>query len=194
MKKFVLGIGGYIGSGKTLSGRFLAKLGADFIVADEVVNGLYKNGEEGYRKIVDYFGDDFLDENGEIDRGKISEFVFSDVKKLDILNNLIHPLVGNEVQKMIDASDSRIFLVEAVYFRPKGLGRLVDEILWINCDKDVLAERVLKRDGMTKELFEKILESQVRPDKIDFLIENNGSVEDFEIGLTDLWSNIQEIE
>ena len=187
MKKTVLGIAGYIGSGKTLAGKFFEELGAEFIDADKVVDDIYQKGKGGYRKIVDYFGNDFLDKDGEIDRGKIAKFVFGNPKKLEILNNLIHPLVAHDVQKRIDASNAQIIVIEAIYFKPKSLGKLVDKILWISCRKDVLAKRVLKRPGINEELFEKILDSQVKPEKVDFVVKNNDSVGDFEKDLIKVW-------
>src|SRR5579883_2532813 len=101
MKRFVLGIAGYIGSGKTTVGRIFEELGAEFIDADKVVDELYQKGEDGYRKILSFFGEEYFKKNGELNRKKLAQAVFGDPKKLRILHDLIHPLVTNLIQKKI---------------------------------------------------------------------------------------------
>lgn len=187
MKRKVIGIAGYIGAGKTEAGRFFESLGAFFIDADEVVNYLYQKEKEGYRKMVNYFGEEFLRKDGELDRQKLAKFVFSDKNKLTILNHLIHPLVANEVQKRIDASHAAIIVLEATYFDARHLGRMVNEILWIECQTELLEERVLKRQGMKEALVRKILKSQVKPEGITMTVENNGSLDEFHHQLKKIW-------
>lgn len=191
MKQKIIGIAGFICAGKTEAGRFLETLGASFIDADEVVNNLYRKGNEGYRKMVNYFGDEFLKKDGELDRQKISRFVFEDRNKLTILNHLIHPLVTNEVQKLIDASGARTIFVEATYFEPKYLGRLVDEILWIESDKALLKQRFLRRSDATEELFDKIYGSQRKPESVDAVVENNDDLDSFYRRLKKMWEKWQ---
>lgn len=187
MSRMIVGLAGYIGAGKTEAGRFFASLGAFFIDADEVVDYLYRQENEGYRKMVNYFGEEFLKSDGDLDREKLSKFVFSDLNKLTILNHLIHPLVASEVQKRIDASDAPILVIEATYFAPKHLGRMVDEILWIECDEKILRERVLQRPGMDELLLQKILKSQSRPEAVTLTVENNDSLEHFQQKLKKIW-------
>lgn len=187
MKRKIVGIAGFIGSGKTEAGLFFQKKGALFIDADDVVTDLYQPGEEGYRKIVNYFGDAFLKKNKEVDRRKLAQFVFGDLNKLKIINNLIHPLVTNEVQKRIDISKERIVVIEATYFAPKHLGRIVDAILWIECNEEVLKERVLQRSGMDESLLESVYKSQSKPESVDFVVSNNDSMSSFHDGLKKMW-------
>ncbi len=178
MKKTIVGISGYIGSGKTTVARYFENLGAFFINADAVVESLYQPGKPGYLKISNYFGKEFLTSSGMLNRKKLARFVFADQHKLKILNFLIHPLVTSEVQKLVDQSLAAFIVVEATYFEKKHLGRLVDKILWVECEKSLLKERVLLRPGMTEKLFELIFKTQTKPEKIDFTVENNGSVEE----------------
>lgn len=177
--RLVLGVAGYIGSGKSLAGHFFEKHGAKFIEADKVVDDLYRIGQPGYLKIANFFGEEFLRKNREINRKKLAKFVFADVNKLKILNNLIHPLVADAIHKIIDACPLDLIVIEAVYFEEKFLGRFVDKILWIESSRNILLERSLTKPGMTVELFNRILKCQTRPADIDFVIDNNGSVEEF---------------
>lgn len=190
MKK-VIGIAGYIGAGKTEAGRYFEQLGAHFIDADDVVDDLYQKGRAGYRKMVNFFGDEFLGKDDELDREKIARFVFRDRHKLEILNNLVHPLVASEVQKRIDASDKTLIVVEATYFKPRHLGRLVDEIVWIDAKKEVLKQRVLPRPGMDEALFSMIYRSQSQPQQVTITVENNDDLPSFRAKLKKIWEKWQ---
>lgn len=173
-RKFILGIAGYIASGKSEAGRYLEKLGAGFIEADEVVNILYRQGGEGHRKISGYFGKEFLRKNGEINRRKLAKFVFGDVRKLKILNNLIHPIVNNEIKMLLGKKREKVVAVEAAYFDKGGLMDFVDRIIWIECKKPLLKRRVMRGSGIGADMFEKIYSCQRKPEKMDFIVGNNG--------------------
>lgn len=183
MKKFVLGIAGYIGSGKTTAGRYFAELGARFIDADEVVDELYVKGADGYRKILSFFGEEYLKKNAELNRRKLAQTVFGDPKKLRILQDLIHPLVTSRIQQLIDREGRQFYVLEATYFEKKHLKALIDALLWIECPKDELFRRLQGERGMEKPLFEKIFRIQVQPPNPDFVVVNNGSLEEFSLQL-----------
>jgi len=174
----VLGISGYMGSGKTFAGRFFERKGFYFVDADAVVDDLYEVGAEGWRKIKDYFGEGYLMKDGNVNRKKLARLVFGDVRKLGMINNLIHPLVNSEISKRVDGCNLRYAVVEASYFREKQLLDLVDAILWIECDDDVLLKRAIK-SGMDGEMFDAVKGMQEKPAKIDFMIENNGNKAEF---------------
>ncbi len=189
-KKYVLGIGGYIGSGKSTAGKFFQKLGARFIDADEVVDELYGEGEDGYRKILSFFGEEYFLKDGRLNRKKLAKTVFNDPKKLRILHDLIHPLVTNRIQQMVDREDARVFVLEATYFEKKHLKALIDGLLWIDCPKNVAFERLRKIRPIERSLFEKILRIQVQPLKKDFVVDNSGSRQKFEDSLLKVWKRI----
>jgi dephospho-CoA kinase len=182
-RKFVLGVAGYIGSGKTTAGKFFARHGARFIDADEVVDELYLKGGDGYRKILSFFGEEYFDGNGELNRKKLARAVFGDPKKLRILHDLVHPLVTNSVRKIIDREDTDFFVIEATYFEKKHLKALVNAILWIECPKEVLYRRMSSSRKMERALFEKIFRIQVKPSAVDFTVRNDGTKKDFGIEL-----------
>ena len=166
-------------------------MGAQFIDADAVVNELYVKGEDGYRKVVSFFGDDYVLANGDLNRKKLAKVVFDDPKKLRILQDLIHPLVTNRIQTMVDKSTARTIVIEATYFDKKHLQALVSKVIWIECSKEILFKRIGKKRGIDRGLFEKILRIQFEPAKVDFVVENEGSVEEFEDALEDVWEKFQ---
>lgn len=193
MKKYILGIAGFIGSGKSTAGQYFQKKGVTFIDADEVVAELYQPQKPGYLKIVDFFGKRFLTKSGKIDTKKLGKFVFNDPLKLRILNSLIHPLVASEIQKKIDAAKTNFIVIEAVYFEEKYLGKMVDAVLWVEAPAEKLIKRGMKKLGMTEQQIGKILRLQQKPAQINFVISNSGSKQKFFEALEKVWEDIQSL-
>jgi len=177
-KSIIIGVAGHIASGKSEVCRYLAHLGAGYIEADEVVSDLYRKDGDGYRKIASYFGSEYLKKNGEINRRKLAKFVFSDSRKIKILNSLIHPLVNREIGRMLSAKKQKLIVIEAAYFEKKGLMGLVDGIIWVDCERAKLKKRAIANNNISAEMFEQIMEAQHKPEKIDFIVKNNGNLSD----------------
>lgn len=173
--KKIIGLAGFIGSGKTTAGNYLKKLGADFIEADGVVNELYEPGAEGWQKIVSFLGEQFLRKDRTINRGKLAKFVFGDPHKVKIINSLIHPLVANLMRKKMDKSKARVIVIEAAYFEKKNLLDLVDKVVWLDCSMKTCRKRVMKTAKFDGQMFERIYRMQVKPERIDAVINNDGS-------------------
>lgn len=191
MKRFILGAAGFIGSGKSTVCRYFQKFGALCIDADKVVDILYGPQEEGFQKVYSFFGDEYLTRGGLLNRKKISKIVFGDPKKLKILQSLIHPLVTAKIQKMIDQSKAPFVVLEATYFERKSLWKLVSAILWIDTKKELAFERLARSRHVSREMFEKIYRLQVRPEKIDYMISNNGSLPILKQKVADLFKKLR---
>lgn len=190
MKRFVLGIGGFIGSGKSTVARSFEKLGAYRIDADEVVARLYEPGAVGYQKILNFFGDDFMAKDGSLNRKKLAREVFDDPKKLRILHDLIHPLVTSEIQKLIDKSSNPLVVIEAIYFEKKYLQRLISALAWVETSKELAFKRITNVRNLAKISFEKIYRIQVKPENIDYVIVNNGSKKSLDIEVEKLFRSL----
>ncbi len=176
----VYGITGYIGSGKSVAAKYMEAKGFTYISADKIVDKLYESGGEGYKKIYNFFGDQFILKNGGINRRKLARFVFSDANKLKFLNNLIHPIVIRKIREMMNAVEDNDVIIEAVYIRPENLGSIIEKIIWIECDKNIIIKRLSSDSRFSKEMVEQILSIQhelaIKPSFIDYEIDNNGSV------------------
>ena len=97
----VIGITGGVGAGKS---RVLALLeeefGAGIILADEVARQLQEPGQPGFVRLLEYFGDGILGEDGRLDRAGLAARIFRDQEALEAVNRMIHPLVWQTIQKM----------------------------------------------------------------------------------------------
>ena len=89
-------ITGGIGAGKSEALAAFARLGAATVSSDEIVHHLLRSDEGVKRAIVERLGEGVMNENGEIDRGKVGERVFADRTQLEWLEGLLHPLVSRE--------------------------------------------------------------------------------------------------
>lgn len=175
-KVFVLGVCGKTASGKSEVLKVLAGLGWKVLDADKIVHDLYRAGREGQRRIADFFGEEFISKNGNVNRRKLLKVVFGDRKKLKILNALIHPLVINEIRKFIDScEDSDKVAVEAFYFEEKGLGKVVDKILFIERPLDEIKKSLNDR-GVDGGLVGEILDMIPVSIRTDIILENNSTL------------------
>jgi len=175
-KVFVLGVCGKTASGKSEVLKILTGLGWKVLDADKIVHDLYRAGREGQRRIADFFGEEFISKNGNVNRRKLLKVVFGDRKKLKILNALIHPLVINEIRKFIDScADSDKVAVEAFYFEEKGLGKVVDKILFIERPLDEIKKSLNDR-GVDGGLVGEILDMIPVSIRTDIILENNSTL------------------
>ena len=86
---FVIGLTGSIGTGKSEAARQLEALGASIISADEVGHEAYTPNTEAWEQVIAAFGDDILQDDGDIDRRKLGAIVFSDPSQLEKLNQIM---------------------------------------------------------------------------------------------------------
>jgi dephospho-CoA kinase (EC 2.7.1.24) len=84
---------GGIATGKSTVAKIFSELGAYVLDADKMAHKVIMKGTQAYNKIVEIFGKDILDENGEIDRKKLGKIVFKDKTLLAKLEEIVHPEV-----------------------------------------------------------------------------------------------------
>ena len=99
---YVIGLTGGVGSGKSLAAQMLAeKRNAELLITDELGHTVMEKGGRCYDEILEHFGTELTDTQGEIDRAKLAQKVFADDTERNWLNRLIHPAVIDYVEKYI---------------------------------------------------------------------------------------------
>ncbi|MBU1445944.1 dephospho-CoA kinase [Patescibacteria group bacterium] len=174
-----VGVTGYFGSGKTTALSYLKDFDFLCLDSDEIVHELYEPNRDGWKKINDFFGNEFLKKNnGPVNRAKLGKIVFNNPAKLRILEKIIHPLVYNEIQKVLQKNKDTNVAIEAIKFDENKLGKKIDYLIVVETDMQLAYKRFAEKRNLTFEQFKGILEAQNIPTNPDFVVKNNGSKND----------------
>lgn len=180
----IVGITGLIASGKSTLSSYLKSQGYKIVDADAISRDITKKDRIGYAKVIEEFGRDILSSNGEIDRAKLSNIVFNDKNALKKLNDTLHPLIFQEIDRQLDLyKDEKILFLDAPLLFETKLDKKCDEIILVVCDEDVQISRIQKRDNKDYDSAKKIIDSQIakefKIEKSDYIIDNNCEIERF---------------
>lgn len=184
---YVIGLTGGVGSGKTEAAKMLAKIaGAEVLIADELGHQVMEKGEAGYRKIVDCFGPDILDEEGEIVRDKLSDLVFAKEESLAKLNDIIHPAVKSYLENYIGERREKegYLILETALMFETGCDLLCDEIWYIYVPSPLRRERLASGRGYSGQKSNGIMERQLSEEEFlkrcHCVVKNDGSLLELE--------------
>jgi dephospho-CoA kinase len=189
MKKIrYLGLTGGISCGKSTVAKFFEKLGAYIIDADEISRAVMKKGGSAYADVVNFFGDKILDNNGEIDRRKLREFVFQNSDLKNKLEEFTHPKILEYEKRLVSEfkskNDKDLIITQAALIIEKGTYRRFDAVIVVYLDKSTQIKRLIQRDKIDEDLALKIISSQMGIDEklkyADFVIDNSGAIEETE--------------
>jgi dephospho-CoA kinase len=180
-----IGLTGGIASGKSTVTKMLRGLGIPVIDADQVARDVVKVGGEAYEQIIKTFGQDILQENGEIDRAKLGAIVFYNEQERKKLNAIVHPAVRRrmlaEKEAYVQKGAKTIVLDIPLLFESE-LTHLIDKIIVVYVDNDIQLERLMKRNGFSEEEALARIRSQMplheKVKKADAVINNNGTIEE----------------
>ena len=177
---FTVGLTGGVAAGKSTATNFFIDKGITVVDADIISRNLQLRGEEGYEKIVKKFSDDILDSNGQIDRKKIREIAFSDPKNKKWLEDLMHPMIRDEVIKQFEKVESSWAIYSAPLWSRKNK---FNRTLVIDAPKEFQLQRIIERDNCSKEIAEQVIAQQISSNERNCyatdLIINDGSLEEF---------------
>ena len=175
----LIGLTGGIGSGKSTVADAFAALGAGVVDTDQIAHRLTAPNGAAMPAIVAEFGPTIVDTTGAMDRSAMRRIVFSDPLARRRLEAILHPMIGAESARALEAVDGpyRIvvvpLLVEGRHWRSR-----VDRILVVDCPRALQIERVIQRSGLALEQIEAILDAQAtreeRLAQADDVIDNSG--------------------
>lgn len=180
--KFIIGLTGNIGTGKTVVRRMLEHLGAYTIDADALSHRAIAKGAPGYEPVVLTFGKWILNPDGEIDRAKLGNLVFRDATALTQLEAIVHPLVRQAVQVLIGRAQLPVVVVEAIKLLEGELAPICDSI-WVTYAPPVdQIERLTRKRGLSRdEAVQRVNAQGAQTQKIaaaNVVIRNTGSYDD----------------
>lgn len=150
----VIGLTGGIASGKSTVSQMFRELNIPVIDADIIAREVVEQGKEAYKEIVEVFGEEILQANGELDRQKLGSIVFHNEEKRLHLNKIVHPAVRKEMNAQKDMyikeGVQAVVLDIPLLFESK-LTELVDQILVVAVSPSTQLERLMKRNGFTED-------------------------------------------
>jgi dephospho-CoA kinase len=178
-----IGLTGGIGSGKTTVARMLQLLGAIVIDADAIARTVTAPNGSAMPAISQTFGVEFITPDGGLDRERMRTHVFSQPQAKQSLEAIIHPLVAQETQQQAQAAIATgcrnlVFDVPLLVEAGERWRSQVDRILVVDCLEETQIQRVITRNGLTREAVQRILSAQTsRLQKLaaaDWVIFNDG--------------------
>ncbi|MCL5990795.1 MAG: dephospho-CoA kinase [Bacteroidetes bacterium] len=201
----VIGITGGIGCGKTTVTNFISELGYIVISTDEKAKELMVSDFNIKNKIFRAFGSESYNSDGSLNSQFISDLVFGKTsehkKNLALLNSIVHPPVIDyiieEVQKYEEKGEPLVFIESALIYEAE-LEEGFDYVIVVDSREENAIKRITKRTGMTEELARlrmKLQNSQQEKTSLaDFVIENNGTIEDLKKSVTTLMNILKNLK
>lgn len=182
----IIGVTGTSGAGKTTICKILKeKYNAYIIDADEIAKKLSKKGNMYLQSIVEYFGPDILDNNGELKRKELANIIYKNTEKRNNLNHLTFIYVVQEIKEKINQlKDEKLIVIDAPLLFESNLDKSCDFVIGVIANKMQKIERICKRDNITEEMAKKRLEIQITEEEIrkraNYIIENIDNLERLE--------------
>ncbi len=197
--RILLGVTGGIASGKTAVARMLEELGAPIIDFDVLSRVVVEPGKSAWKEVVAYFGEQVLQEDKTLDRKKLSEIVFRDFEKRKKLEGFIHPRIFGEFTRLVKefAAQDPGAIIQAVVplLYEVNLQYLFHKILLVYTPEEIQIERLMKRDGISREMAVNILSSQLPLEEkrsyADFIVDNSGSLEETKKQVQEIWEKLK---
>jgi len=181
----IVGLTGSVGTGKSTVTNFFRQLGAYIIDWDELAREVIRPHLRAWEEIVEYFGKEFLNEDLTINRQKLAEIVFSDKEKVAKLNQIVHPEVFKEDERItneIKSLDPDALIIKDIPLlfeltRPI----FADKVVVVSASEQTQLSR-LEEKGMSREDAQNRIKSQLpleeKIESADFVINNDGPLEE----------------
>ena len=150
----IIGITGPTGAGKSTVRQGFAALGYDTIDADELYHSMLIPPSPCLDALRFEFGDSIFTADGNLDRRELAALVFSQKDALERLNSTVLPIVISKIRDIIREAGSQgasVIIIDAPTLIESGFDKECDFVLSISAPQDVRIERIMKRDGISRE-------------------------------------------
>jgi dephospho-CoA kinase len=193
----LIGLTGNIASGKSEVAKMLADRGATVIDADMLAREAVEPDTQALKDIVKRWGKDVLNEDGSLDRTALRRIVFADQFELDALNRIVHPgvtrLRDREIARARERGDDLVVCVIPLLFE-RNLVEEFEAIVLVDSPRPLRLERLVATRGLEETEAMNMIVSQMPAElkraRADYVIENEGSLEDLERDVDALWSSL----
>lgn len=172
-----VGLTGNIGSGKTTVAQVFSILKIPVYHADEESRRFLRDPAV-IENIRNTFGEWVVTQTGEVDRTELGTIVFADSHKLSQLTEILHPLVIENFREWCKSKKENIYVIhEAAIIFESGVEKDFDKIIHVSCPKEIAIQRVIERDGTSREEILKRMQFQLtdeeKSSRSDWVINND---------------------
>ena len=186
------------GSGKSTVARMFRDLGAQVIDADEVAREAVSPGRLAWEELRREFGPEYFQEDGSLDRAKLSRLVFRDAEARAKLNAIVHPQVAQEITrrlKNLEAQGVKLVMVEVPLLFEAGLAKNYDLVIVVDTGEEEQIERLTTRDDRPLQEAAGIIDAQwplsAKKARADFVVDNRDSLEKTSGQVKKLWQRLK---
>lgn len=196
--KYVIGLTGNIATGKSVVRKMLEHLGAYGIDADALAHRAMAKGAPGYSLVLKAFGEWILDDEGQIDRGRMAKIAFSDPEALGKLETIVHPLVAHAVDLLIRRAKQNVVVIEAIKLLESDLASGCDTVWVVDSPEELQVARLMHKRDMSEAAARQRIAAQspqamkLRAAKV--VIRNDGLFEDTWNQVQVAWSKLPRAE
>jgi dephospho-CoA kinase len=196
---FLVALTGGIASGKSTVCDLLEEKGAYILCSDLLAREVVEKGKPAWHDIVDHFGESVLDSNGEIDRARLAEIVFSNPAERSFLNSVTHPRIFQLMYERLQAREAEsggagVAVLDIPLLVDVKAAGMFDFTLVVDASPEVQMERITADRGSTREEAAARISSQVpREERLahaDHVIHNEGSLDDLRREVDRAWEAI----
>jgi dephospho-CoA kinase len=191
-----VGLTGGIGAGKSTVADLFSKRGAVVIRSDELARQVIEPQTPGFKQVTSRFGNEIINDEGNIDRAKLAQVVFNDDGALKDLENIIHPLVRERTNQLMSEQTSETIIVNEIpLLLEKKMESLFDFLVIVISSEKNRLERLSQKgvlEEQAKARMAKQVNDQDRKAAADFLIVNDGNLDQLEADVQNIWQTLQE--
>ena len=180
----IIGLTGGIASGKSTVATELRKHNIPVFDADEVSRNAVAKGSKGLAMVAEAFGAEYLTSDGEMDRAKISQLVFSNKEALKTLEGIMHKIVWDEAEAFMEQAkeaNAKLAVLDVPLLIECKWHERVDCVWLVAVSKEQQIKRAMIRSGMTEDEVKARIAAQMSlEDKkkfADVVLDNSGSLE-----------------
>jgi dephospho-CoA kinase len=176
------------------------ELGAAIIDADEATHAVYQPGTPGFREVVETFGDEYVREDGQIDRAKLGDLVFKNPEERKKLNAIVHPRVRDWMaERTADAVErgADVVMQDVPLLFENGLQGLYSSTVLVYADPATQLARLTEERGLSSERARAMLASQMPIEEkralADYVIDNAGTRDETRRQVEEIWTKVRSL-
>ncbi|CAG8788039.1 23569_t:CDS:2 [Dentiscutata erythropus] len=194
----IIGLTGGIASGKSTVCRMITRRNIPLIDTDLLARQIIEPGKPAYKRVVNHFTREILNEDGTIDRVKLGEIIFSNEDKRKILNKCTHPFIRMEILKLVICywiKGEKMVVVDVPLLIETRFNKFMSSVVVVYCSDQIQINRLIKRDNFSELIARQRINSQLPlKEKIkyaNYIIENSGDIKTTEEQVENVFKNLK---